>query len=141
MSAQEEADLEATRALTLPQAKRFMRQKIADRRLTAEQGGFKHTVASVTTVYDSHGSDLARLSILASRARVAKAEAGAFSVRVVAADDSETAMNADELIALDRSAGDHFLACSANARTLRQAVNGSPDAASALSVDLEVGWP
>ena len=60
---------------------------------------------------------------------------------MVAADDSESNMNADEVIALEKSAGDHFVACAANARTLRQAVNNAADVASCLAVDVNAGWP
>lgn len=137
MSPAEEAAFEAGRTPNLAQARRLMRDRIADRRSQAESGGFAH----LTKRYDSRGGDLARLSILAERARTAKAAAGAFTVRVVASDDTEAAFNADEMIALEVSAGDHFLACSANARTLRQAVTAAADVALVLAVDIEAGWP
>lgn len=137
LTPQEEAALEASRALTLPQTKRLMRDRIATRREQAESGSFAH----LTKRYSSRGGDLGRLSVLAERARTAKAQASAYSVRMVATDDTEASFNADEVIALEVSAGDHFLACSANARTLRQAVNNAADAAAALAVDIEQGWP
>lgn len=137
MTPQEEAELEASRALTLPQAKRLMRDRIAARRELAESSSFAH----LTKRYESRGNAMARLSILAERARTAKAQASAFSVRIVATDETEASFNADETIAMEVSAGDHFLACSANARTLRQAVNGAADAAAVLAVDIDQGWP
>lgn len=137
MTPEEEAAFEADRTPTLPQARRLMRQRIAARRSLAEAGNFPHLGKG----YESTAAALARLSILAQRARTAKAEATAFSVRMVAADDTETAMNADEVIALERSAGDYLIACSANARTLRQAVAAAADVPAVLAVDIEVGWP
>lgn len=92
MSPAEEAAFEAGRTPNLAQARRLMRDRIADRRSQAESGGFAH----LTKRYDSRGADLARLSILAERARTAKAAAQPFTVRVVASDDSESAFNADE---------------------------------------------
>ena len=137
MDPAEEAAFEAGRTPTLNQARREMRDRIALRRLQAETSGYVH----LTKRYDSRTADLARLSILAARARTAKAAASAFSVRVIASDDSESSMNADEVIALEVSAGDHFLGCSANARTLRQAVNAAADVAAVLAVDINAGWP
>lgn len=137
MSPAEEAAFEAERTPTLPQAKRLMRDKIARRRAAAEMGGFLHLAVR----YDSDASELARIAILGERARTAKAAATAFSVNVIASDDSQTAMNANEFIALEVSAGDHFIACSAKARALRLAVNKAADVASVLAVDTEVGWP
>lgn len=135
---QEEVDaFEASRSMTLPQAKRHMRDLIAQHRERAEQGGFTHSAV----VYGSRGADLARLSILTQRARTAKAASeNTWRARMVAADDSESNMNADEVIALEKSAGDHFVACAANARTLRQAVNNAADVASCLAVDVNAGW-
>ena len=115
-----------------------MRDLIAQHRERAEQGGFTHSAV----VYGSRGADLARLSILAQRARTAKADSeNTWRARMVAADDSESNMTADEVIALEKSAGDHFVACAANARTLRQAVNNAADVASCLAVDVNAGWP
>lgn len=138
MSSEEAEAFEASRSMTLPQARRHMRDLIAQHRERAEQGGFTHSAV----VYGSRGADLARLSILAQRARTAKAASdNAWRARMVAADDSESNMNADEVIALEKSAGDHFVACAANARTLRQAVNNAADVASCLAVDVNAGWP
>ena len=138
MTPDEEAAFEAGRTLTLVRARREMRERIATRRVLAEQGGFTH----LTIVYSSRGADLARLSMLAERARTAKAAAdGTWRARMVAADDSESNMNADEVIALEKSAGDHFVACAANARSLRQAVNAAADTASVLAVDINDRWP
>lgn len=137
MSPDEEAAFDAGRTPTLAQARRLMRLRIADRRALAESANFVH----LGKAYGSGAADLARLSVLAERARAAKAAATPYSVRIVAADDSESAMNADEVIALEISAGDHFLACSANARVLRQAVAAAADVAAALSVDIGIGWP
>lgn len=137
MTAQDAAEFEAARAPALPQAKREARERIAERRARAETGGFAH----LTVRYDSRGPDLARLAILGARARAAKAAAQPFTVRMAAADESESAMNADELIALELSAGDHFVACSARARTLRQAVNTAVDVPAVLAVDIDIGWP
>ena len=138
MTPAEEAEFEAGRTPTLPQARRHMRDLIAQHRERAEQGGFTHSAV----VYGSRGADLARLSILAQRARTAKADSeNTWRARMVAADDSESNMTADEVIALEKSAGDHFVACAANARTLRQAVNNAADVASCLAVDVNAGWP
>jgi len=138
MTPDEEAEFETSRALTLPQARREMRARIAARRERAENGGFQH----LGVLYESRGADLARLPLLAARARTAKAAGeNTWRARVVAADDSESNMNADEVIALEKSAGDHFVACAANARALRQAVNAAADVAAALAIDIEVGWP
>jgi hypothetical protein len=137
MTPQEEAAFEAARTPTLSDAKRAKKEAIADRRLQAETSGFRH----LTVLYASKPQHLSRMAILAERARTAKAAAESFTVRVVAADDSETNMNANEYIALEKSAGDHFIACSANARTLRQAVNAAADLVAVLSIDIEAGWP
>ena len=137
MGPAEEAAFDAARSLSLPQLKKILRARIAARRVQAENGGFVH----LATVYASTGQDLARLTIIAQRARTAKAAAAAFSVRMVAVDESESAMSADEVIALEVSAGDHFVSCGANARTLRQAVNAAADEATAKAVDLDAGWP
>lgn len=138
MSSEEAEAFEASRSMTLPQARRYMRDLIAQHRERAEQGGFTHSAV----VYGSRGADLARLSILAQRARTAKAASeNTWRARMVAADDSESNMTADEVIALEKSAGDHFVACAANARTLRQAVNNAADVASCLAVDVNAGWP
>ena len=138
MSSEEAEAFEASRSMTLPQARRYMRDLIAQHRERAEQGGFTHSAV----VYGSRGADLARLSILAQRARTAKADSeNTWRARMMAADDSESNMNADEVISLEKSAGDHFVACAANARTLRQAVNNAADVASCLAVDVNSGWP
>ena len=97
MTPAEEAAFEASRLPTLPQAKRDARERIASRRDVAETGGFTYA----TKRYGSRALDLARLSILASRARTAKAEAASITYRAVALDDTETALNADELIAME----------------------------------------
>lgn len=138
MTPDEEAAFEAGRTLTLVQARREMRARIAERRGLAEQGGYLH----LQVLYGSRGAELARLSVLAARARTAKADGeNTWRARMVAADDSESNMNADEVIALEKSAGDHFVACAANARSLRQAVNAASDTASVLAVDVNDGWP
>ena len=137
MTPEEEAAFEAGRTPTLQQAKREMRARIAERRIVAEMAGFLH----LTVRYASDGASLARMSVLAERARTAKAASEPFSVRVVSMDDGDTAMNANELLALEVSAGDHYVACSANARTLRQAVGNAADVAAVLAVDINAGWP
>jgi len=137
MTPEEVIAFEAARTPTLPQARKLMRERIAARRVKAEQGGFLY----LTARYDSDGNSLARLAVLASRAKTAKANNETVSVTLIAADDTQSQFNANELIALEVSAGDHFIACSANAKTLRQAVNQAVDVAAVLAVDLEVGWP
>lgn len=134
MDTTEEAAFEAARTLTLPLARRLMRQRIAERRSAAEGAGFLY----LGVRYPSDAWSLARLGVLARRAA---AQPAGFSVRVVALDDSETALNAAEMAAFDLAAGDHFLACSANARTLRQAVAAAADADAAQAVNIDVGWP
>ena len=85
MSSEEAEAFEASRSMTLPQARRYMRDLIAQHRERAEQGGFTHSAV----VYGSRGADLARLSIMAQRARTAKADSDkAWRARMMAADDS-----------------------------------------------------
>jgi len=137
MTSEEVAAFEAARTPTLAQAKKAARKAISSRREKAETSGFLH----LGVRYDSSSADLARMAVLGERARTAKATSESFSVRVAASDDSESNMNANEYIALEKSAGDHFVACSANARTLRQAVGNAADLAAVLAVDIESGWP
>jgi hypothetical protein len=137
MALDEEAAFEAGRTPTLQQAKRAAREQIALRRLQAETGGFAHLAVR----YESKPANLSRIAILAERARTAKAASQSFTVRVTAEDDSDTAMNANEYIAYEVSAGNHFVACSDRARTLRQAVNAAADVAAVLAIDINAGWP
>jgi hypothetical protein len=137
MSAAEEAEFETERAPTLPQAKRLMRERIAKRRVLAEISGFTH----LTTRYNSDVLSLARIANLADRARTAQANSTPFNISVIAQDDTTNPMNAAAYIALQVSLGDHFLACSDNSKTLRQAVNQALDVPAVLAVDTELGWP
>ena len=137
MTPDELAAFEAQRVFNLPQAKRYMRLRIMARRERAELGGFLNG----STRYDSDAQSLSRIAILASRARTGKALGSNIVVSMVAADDSMTNMNADALLSLELSSGDHFIACSNNARVLRLAVNQADTVAAALAVDTEAGWP
>ena len=137
MTPEEAAAFEADRTPTLPQAKRAARLAIAARRAEAEHSGFLHAAVR----YDSDALSLARIAVIAERARTAQAASAPLVVTMVAADDSQSNMNAAALIALEVSAGDHFVACSDNARVLRRAVNAAADLAAVTAVDLEVGWP
>lgn len=130
---------EDSRTLTLVQARREMKARIETRRETAERSGF--VLPATGARYASSPAFFARLAVLAARARAAKAAGEAFSINVVAADDSQSNMNANELIALELAAGDFLAACSANSRTLRLAVISAVDAASCLAINIEVGWP
>jgi hypothetical protein len=133
----EEADFEAKRAVNLPQAKKSAKALIAARRDRAETGGFLY----LATRYSSDGNGLARTSILGERARTAKAASLPLVVNVIAMDDTSANMNANELIAMEVAAGDHLVACSENARVLRQAVNQALDVAAVQAVNIEIGWP
>jgi hypothetical protein len=137
MSDAEYLTFEDSRTLTVAQAKREMRRRIDERRERAERSGF----ALSATRYDSGPAFFSRLSILAARARTAKAANESFTVNVVAADESQANMNANEIIALEQAAGDFLVACSQNARTLRQAVGNAADVAAVLAVNVEAGWP
>lgn len=139
MDPAEAQEFEASRTPTLGQARRTMFARIDARRSVAEGAGF--VFAADSKRYASDAWALSRLTVLASRARAAKAASEAFSVRVQATDDSESAFNADALIALEHGAGDHFKACSDAARTLRQAVRNAIDVAGVLAVDIDSGWP
>lgn len=123
---------EAAMQLSMPQAKRITRGRIAARRLEAERGGFTYAGKR----YDSN--DRGTIALLANGAR---AGAAGFPVRVVALDDTETALTAAEYQAFEAAAISHLLACSANARTLRQAVNAAADVDAVLAIDLDAGWP
>lgn len=137
MTVDEEAAFESMRSMSTPQAKKAMRDRLAARRIAAEHGGF----AYLGLRYDSSDPALARLSLLGNRARTAKANSEAFSVSMTALDDSASNFSANEMIALEVAAGDHYVLCSANYKTLKQAVNGAADAAAALALDLDAGWP
>lgn len=137
MDPAEAAEFDGQRALTLPKAKQAARDLIGLRRDRAETGGF----AYLTARYPSDGNSLARISILGERARTAKAASLPFVVSLIAMDDTSSNFNANELIALEVAAGDHFAACSENAKALRQAVNACTDVAAVKAVNIEVGWP
>ena len=124
-------------AVPLGQAKRQKREGIASRLAQAERAGFVFQAARIASDADS----LARISILALRAQRAKDDGQAISVRLVAADDTALTLNRQEMLDLAKAAGDHFLACSDNARTLRQAVAAATTAAEVDAVDLDSGWP
>jgi DNA primase len=137
MTPAEAAEFEGTRTLTLPKAKQRVRDLIKQRRDQAETGGF----AYLTLRYPSDGNSLARISILGERARTAKAASLPLVVSMIAMDDGASNFNANELIALEVAAGDHFAACSENAKVLRQAVNAAVDQATLDAVNIEIGWP
>jgi hypothetical protein len=139
MSDAELIAFEDSRTLTLAQAKREMRGRIDARREAAERAGF--VLPSTGARYASSPAFFSRLAVLAARARTAKAAGEAFTVNVVAADDSQSNMSANEIIALELAAGDCLVACSANARTLRQAVGNAADVAAVFAVDINAGWP
>jgi hypothetical protein len=137
MDPAEEAEFESSRRLTLPQVKRAKKGAILVRLNEAERAGFTFQTKRIPSDADS----LARISIIASRARRAQADGAAFSVVWFADDDSALTLNRTELQDLDKAAGDHFKACSDNARTLRQAVSAAGTVAEVEAIDVNAGWP
>lgn len=137
MDAAEEAAFEASRTPTLQKAKRDLRDRLAARLARAERSGFSFQTVRVA----SDGDMLARIAILAERARRAVADSEAITVRLVAEDDSALNLNRGEMLDLAKTAGDHFLACSANARTLRQAIAAAATLAEVEAVNINTGWP
>ena len=125
-------------AVPIGQAKKRKREGIASRLAQAERAGFVFQQAARIA---SDADSLARVSILALRAQRAKDDGQAISVRLVAVDDTALTLNRQEILDLAKAAGDHFLACSDNARTLRQAVAAATTAAEVDAVDLDSGWP
>jgi hypothetical protein len=131
LTAEEEAAFEASRAVTLPQAKRAARERIRDRRDQAER-----TFPYLAARYDA--SAAGRIAVLANAAR----QSGVgFPVRVVALDDSETSLSRAEMQAFELALATHLQACSANAKALRDAVQAAGDVPAVRAIDLEAGWP
>jgi hypothetical protein len=132
MTAEEEAAFEATRTPTLPQAKRAARERIRGLMEMAQRGGFVYAGAR----YDSRNAGM--IAILANQAR---AGAGGFPVRMIDLDDGEAALSRAEVQAMEAALDAHLKLCSANAKTLRDAVAAAADVAAVRAVDLEAGWP
>lgn len=137
MTPEEEAAFETSRTPTLAQAKRTAREAIAARLAKAERNGFAFQAVRVASDADM----LSRIAILAERARRAAADGETITVRLVAEDDSALNLNRSEMLDLAKASGDHFIACSANARTLRQAVAAATTLAEVRAIDIGVGWP
>jgi hypothetical protein len=136
MTAEEEAQFEADRTPTLAHAKKARKQAILVRWGMADAAGFTYQTKTI----ESDATNLARISVLASRARRALADSEAFSVVWVTADDSTLTLNRAELIDMDKAAGDFLKRMSDNARTLRQAVSAATDLAGVAAVNIEAGW-
>lgn len=137
MSPAEEAVFEAARTPTLAQAKRAAREALAARLIRAEQSSFVFQTGRVV----ADAAMLSRIAILALRAQRAIADSETITVRIALEDGSTLNLNRQEMLDLAKAAGDHFIACSANARTLRQAINAANSLAEVYAVDIESGWP
>lgn len=137
MTPEEEAAFEADRTPTLPRAKRAKKHAIIAAWVKAERNGVVFQAKTVETGSDS----LARLGVLARRARQAKDDGVPFPVSIVAADDSILNLSRAELLLLDQAVGDHFKACSDNAKALLQATRDAADLAAVAAVDESAGWP
>lgn len=122
---------------TLAQAKRDARDALAVRLIRAEQSSFAFQTGRVV----ADAAMLSRIAILALRAQRAIADSEAITVRIALEDGSTLNLNRQEMLDLAKAAGDHFIACSANARTLRQAINAAATLAEVYAVDIESGWP
>ena len=137
MSPAEEAAFEAARTPTLAQAKRAAREALAARLIRAEQSSFAFQTGRVV----SDAAMLSRIAIFAHRAQRAIADSETITVRIALEDGSTLNLNRQEMLDLAKAAGDHFIACSANARTLRQAIQAAATLAEVAAVDIESGWP
>lgn len=137
MDAAEEAAFEAARTPTLAQAKRAARELLAARLVLAEQSSFAFQTGRIV----SDPAMLSRIGILAHRAQRAVADSEAITVRIALEDGSTVNLNRQEMLDLSKAAGDHFIACSANARTLRQAIQAATTLAEVAAVNIESGWP
>lgn len=137
MSPAEEAVFEAARTPTRAQAKRAAREALAARLIRAEQSSFVFQTGRVV----ADAAMLSRIAILALRAQRAIADSETITVRIALEDGSTLNLNRQEMLDLAKAAGDHFVACSANARTLRQAINAANSLAEVYAVDIESGWP
>lgn len=137
MSPAEEAVFEAARTPTLAQAKRAAREALAARLIRAEQSSFVFQTGRVV----ADAAMLSRIAILALRAQRAIADSETITVRIALEDGSTLNLNRQEMLDLAKAAGDHFIACSANARTLRQAINAANSLAEVYAVGIESGWP
>jgi hypothetical protein len=132
MTAQEEAEFEASRTPTLSQARKEKKAQIKDRRELAER-----TFPYLGVRYDV--STLAgRIAVLANAAR----QSGTgFPVRFVALDDSEVGLSRAEMQAFELALATHLQACSANAKALRDAVQAASTPTAVQAIDIEAGWP
>lgn len=137
MDAAEEAAFEAARTPTLAQAKRAAREALAARLVGAEQSSFTYQTGRIV----SDPAMLSRIAILAHRAQRAIADSETITVRIALEDGSTLSLTRQEMLDLAKAAGDHFIACSANARTLRQAIQAATTLAEVAAVSLESGWP
>lgn len=136
MTADEIAAFELERTPTLAEAKRAKKAAILRRWEKSEASGVEYQSKTIETDVAS----LARLGVLARRARQAVADSESFSVAIVAADDSILNLSRTEILELDKVIGDKFKACADNAKTLRQAVNAAADLAAVAAVDISAGW-
>ena len=131
LTAEQEAALESSRTPTLQHARREWKDRIRARRELAER-----TFPYAGARYDA--SAAGRIAVLANAARISGA---GFPVRVVALDDTETGLSRAEMQAFEAALATHLQACSANAQSLRQAVQAAADVAAVRAVDVDAGWP
>jgi hypothetical protein len=132
LTAEEEAAFEVARTPTLAQAKRAARERIRGLMEMAQRGGFTYAGAR----YDS-----ANAGLIAVLANAARAGAGGFPVRMIDLDDGETALSRAEVQAMEAALDMHIKACSAHAKTLRDAVAAAADVPAVRAIDLDAGWP
>lgn len=131
LTAEEEADFEASRTPTLQQARRSAKERIRDLR----------DLASRTFPYLGVRYDASMAGQIAVLANAARASGNGFPVRVVALDDSEVGLSRAEMQVFETALATHLQACSAKAKTLRDTVQAAGDVASVRAIDLEAGWP
>lgn len=131
LTAEEEAEFEASRTPTLSQARKAAKEAIRNRREQAER-----TFPYLGIRYDA--SAAGRIAVLANAAR----QSGTgFPVRIVALDDSEVGLSRAEMQAFEMALATHLQACSANAKSLRDQVQAAADVAAVRAIDVEAGWP
>jgi hypothetical protein len=124
-------------AKTLQRAKQEAREAIIHRWAKAEGDGLAFQTKRIETDTDN----ISRIGVLARRARQAKDDGQPFPVSLIAADETVLNLTRAEILLLDTALGDHFKACSDNARTLRQAVTAAATVAAVEAINIEAGWP
>jgi hypothetical protein len=133
MTAQEEADFDASLIPSLPEAKRAMRKSLGDQRDMVEGQGVDFQAKRLPTDPVAQ----ARLAVLHG----AGLSGQVLSVRFLCLDDSYLTLSANEIKDLVVAVAVRFTAISQNERTLRQSINACTTPQQALAVDITVGWP